>query len=83
MGRIEQVCDALGFAIATAVNNAGITTPAQAYKGYPLITELKEVMDLGQYALAINHMQKILLMAISIIVAYRLWKVKIAEIRSQ
>lgn len=53
MGRIEQVCDVLGQAITVAITAAGIVSPAQVYIGWPVGTELTELINQGGYAVTI------------------------------
>ena len=52
MGRIEMVMDAFGIATQAAIANLGMTVPAQGYKGWPVGSELTEILNQGQYAVS-------------------------------
>lgn len=45
MGRIEQVVDALITSITSSINAAGFTTPTQVSMGWPVATELVEIVS--------------------------------------
>jgi hypothetical protein len=53
MGKVDDVVDVLGIAITTAINNAGITVPAQGYQGWPSAPELTAILNQAQYAYSV------------------------------